>query len=475
MINKVLRTIKLTAVSVLVTTFLAACSNPVEPHEKEPDWSDWSEGLLMDGVNFIGIDSDSTPLSATDLKLYQSTRQRENNDALETEYKYTVVGNLIKTSEAPDEGYFTLNISLIDEGGGSIDSWNKRMIPGYYFGFGNPNLSTIGDTVSLESSINVGSKNNKPSIVEFTDIEEFDKNDLIRLYLDAVIDSLHYTLQSALKSARSNIEFVLSLDPNNKEALYLQDMIDYKEEHGELPEKFWDFYQESEDNSEVNDSIINPEQNTEAPPEETPEPQTPVSTDDTLNNNITNPSSTGSANDVKTWKDAYLGHVGGSSVFGLFDMGAENPVLIVRSSTILRGSRYTMYGFHNGRMIRLSEDGTPLISYENGFVSVMSMQGINDYFRGFYIDELLKFLDDNRGVTIGDSNTIGEAGIYVYDMSFHKDFSDNYVASNRLDRKMDDPTSMFLDLKRKAESMPGQVETWKMENTDVNVIINWGN
>ena len=180
-----------------------------------------------------------------------------------------------------------------------------------------------------------------------------------------------------------------------------------------------------------------------------------------------------SVNNIEPWKDAYLGRVGDGAVFGLFDMGAEYPVLVVRSSTVLRGNRHTTYGYYNGRVIKLSEDGTPLISYEEGFISIMSQQGINDYFWGFNIDDLLKHLYANRGE--GNIASAAEAGIIAYDMSFGKDNVDNYFASNRLDRKMDNPTALFLDLKKKAERMPGQVETWKMDNTDRDVIINWEN
>ena len=60
------------------------------------------------------------------------------------------------------------------------------------------------------------------------------------------------------------------------------------EELGEFPEPFTDFIHEHENDSINNDTVVASEQNTELPPEQTPEPQIPVSTNENIINSITN-------------------------------------------------------------------------------------------------------------------------------------------------------------------------------------------
>jgi len=179
--------------------------------------------------------------------------------------------------------------------------------------------------------------------------------------------------------------------------------------------------------------------------------------------------------DFEHWKSEYINRINGGLEFGLYDMGATYPVLIVRKGTDLRGDRYTTYGFYNGDIFTLNEDGGSLISYENGFISIMTKKGSDDDFTGFYIDDLLEFLYEYGDENIGSRDSIGEAGLYRYYMHFGKDNAGNYFANNMLERmSLEDSTALFLELKEKAEQMT-TIETWTLSNTDASLIKEWGN
>ena len=176
------------------------------------------------------------------------------------------------------------------------------------------------------------------------------------------------------------------------------------------------------------------------------------------------------------WKDEFLWHTGGEG-FEILDVGADYPILISCSSSILGGRKYTLYGYNYGKIFTLrKDDPSSIISFnDTGFISIMSTRGIQDFFVGFYVDDYLTYLNEGKTDADGVKLSPEEAGVYVYNMGFHKDNAGNYVGRNRLENmSMEDATALFHELLQQAEQMPNRFETHLMDNTDRDLIINWG-
>ena len=114
-------------------------------------------------VEFSGINENSSPLSASDLKL------------LRKEHTYTILGTLKKTSSIPSESYFDYDIILIDKYGQYIATKEIRTNTTTK---NNNTLFTFESPVHLEEDIYVFEKN-KPVKVEFANIKEYDKYELV--------------------------------------------------------------------------------------------------------------------------------------------------------------------------------------------------------------------------------------------------------------------------------------------------------
>lgn len=92
-------------------------------------------------IVFEGVDENTTPLAATDLKLLKKGNI------------YTVIGTLKKNSIDPDESYFDFSVILIDENDKHIKITNASTMPEAFGGHDNRTLFTNGSTYHFELEI----------------------------------------------------------------------------------------------------------------------------------------------------------------------------------------------------------------------------------------------------------------------------------------------------------------------------------
>jgi hypothetical protein len=72
----------------------------------------WSEWVEMENIDFRGVDENSTPMAASNLRVLQ--RERPSSGSQETnDYTYTIVGILHKTSTNYDESFFNFDVTLL--------------------------------------------------------------------------------------------------------------------------------------------------------------------------------------------------------------------------------------------------------------------------------------------------------------------------------------------------------------------------
>lgn len=190
--------IKYTSIAVAVCAIMAIsgiCS--VGLRLRLPSFSEKEK--VIKNVDFNGIDENSVPLSASDLKLFKKGNT------------YTVVATLKKNSSEPQEGYFEFDISLLDKNGKRINSEHINTMP-------TPDntysLFTYGSENYFEYEIYIPSEN-KPAQIVFSNIQECNKEQLIRLTLDKAKEYLN---QQDLDNAKKYALEVLKYDPENMEA-----------------------------------------------------------------------------------------------------------------------------------------------------------------------------------------------------------------------------------------------------------------
>lgn len=167
-------------------------------------------------VEFSGIDKNSSPLAASDLKL------------LKKEHTYTILGTLRKTSSIPSESYFDYDIILIDKYGQYIATKEIRTDTTTK---SNNTLFTFKNEVHLEEDIYVFEKN-KPVKVKFANIKEYSK--------DEFVDN---TLKEAQQEAviPSGNKYIIGSDKETVRGIFK----DYKEKSSLMGENAIDF--DSED------------------------------------------------------------------------------------------------------------------------------------------------------------------------------------------------------------------------------------
>lgn len=188
--------IKYTSIAIAICAIMAI-SGMCSVGLRLPSFSEREK--VITNISLNGIDENSVPLSAFDLKLFKK------GDT------YTVVATLKKNSTEPQEGYFELDISLFDKNGKRIKSERIDTMP-------TPDntysLFTYGSENYFEYEIYIPSEN-KPAQIVFSNIQECNKEQLIRLMLDKAKE---YLSQQDLDNTKKYALEVLKYDPENAEA-----------------------------------------------------------------------------------------------------------------------------------------------------------------------------------------------------------------------------------------------------------------
>ena len=156
---------------------------------------------LISNVTFKGLDENSSPLAASDLKLFKKGNT------------YTIVTTLKKNSTEPKERYFEFDICFADKNGKYIDTEHISTIPSSSYSSTDMPLFTNGSNNHFEQDIYISSKE-KPIVIEFTNIKEFDKEHFIMLTIEKIKQSLN---NQYFDQARKYVEEILEYDPNNEE------------------------------------------------------------------------------------------------------------------------------------------------------------------------------------------------------------------------------------------------------------------
>ena len=180
------------SIALLVVIALSICI-PVSIHIRN------NTEHIITNVDFNGIDENSVPLSASDLKLFKKGNT------------YTVVATLKKNSTEPQEGYFEFDISLLDKNGKRIESGHIDTMPTPENTY---SLFTYGSENYFEYDMYISS-GNKPVQIVFSNIQECDKEQLIRLTLDKAKE---YLSKQDLDNTKKYALEVLKYDPENIEA-----------------------------------------------------------------------------------------------------------------------------------------------------------------------------------------------------------------------------------------------------------------
>ena len=180
------------AVALLIIIILSIAI-PVSMHIKN------NTEQILSNITFEGIDNNSAPLAAYDLKVFKK------------QHTYTVVATLKKNSTEPQEGYFEFNISLFDENGKRIksDYINTMPTPDNTY-----SLLKYGNEEYLEHNIYISDKS-KPVKVTFSDIKELDKTYFISYMLER---SKSYLAEKDTEKSKKYALEVLKYDPENIEA-----------------------------------------------------------------------------------------------------------------------------------------------------------------------------------------------------------------------------------------------------------------
>lgn len=188
--------IKYTSIAIAICS-LMAISGMCSVGLRLPSFSEKEK--VIKNIDFNGIDENSVPLSASDLKLFKK------GDT------YTVVATLKKNNSEPQEGYFEFDISLLDKNGKRIKSEHIDTMP-------TPDntysLFTYGSKNYFEHKMYISSES-KPAQIVFSNIQECDKEQLIRLMLDKAKE---YLSQQDLDNTKKYALEVLKYDPENIEA-----------------------------------------------------------------------------------------------------------------------------------------------------------------------------------------------------------------------------------------------------------------
>lgn len=117
-------------------------------------------------AEFIGIGENSSPLCASNLKLFKKGNI------------YTVIGDFKKTSQEPKESYFDYEIILIDKHGKYIET--KKVSTKPSTSNDSDEFFTFETSKHFEEEIYIY-EGNKPVRVEFANIKEYSKQDFINL------------------------------------------------------------------------------------------------------------------------------------------------------------------------------------------------------------------------------------------------------------------------------------------------------
>ena len=187
------------------------------------------EARVIDNIVFSGIDENSTPLAAFDLKLQQGGTKRGSSVL----YTYTVIGTLRKNSTNPVESFFEFNITLVDDIGRQYVTQQVDTMPSVFFGRDNRTLFTLGSTSYYEFEIQT-SFDNQPVAVEFTSVKEVSKAEFMRITLDDAISKIS---NKYYNDATRVVNFALSFEPENTEAHALLEQIALLQEKESVEEE----------------------------------------------------------------------------------------------------------------------------------------------------------------------------------------------------------------------------------------------
>ena len=232
--------------------------------------ADWSEDVEMENVEFKGVSATSVPMAVSNLRILQ--RERPSSGSYDTtDFTYTIIGTLQKTSTNVDESFFTFDVVLIDEFGRHIKSENVSTMP---WRTTEP-LFKHGSTKHLELEILVlPFHSDKQTVaVEFNNINEVDKDGFIRILLDMAIDRIEREndndiyWRADLEQAENYLKLVLHHNPNNIEADELLERIIIQREQRDDEE-----HNISVDDKPEEDEIIEPDSTPTPEPSPTPSP-----------------------------------------------------------------------------------------------------------------------------------------------------------------------------------------------------------
>jgi len=183
--------------------------------------ADWSEDVEMENVEFKGVSATSVPMAVSNLRILQ--RERPSSGSRDTtDFTYTIIGTLQKTSTNVEESFFTFDVTLIDEFGRHIKSENVSTMP---WRTTEP-LFKHGSTKHLELEMLVlPFHSDKQAVaVEFNNINEVDKDGFIHILLDMAIERIEREndndiyWRADLEQAENYLKLVLHHDPDNIEA-----------------------------------------------------------------------------------------------------------------------------------------------------------------------------------------------------------------------------------------------------------------
>lgn len=160
-------------------------------------------------VEFSGINDNSSPLSALDLKL------------LKNDKTYTIIGTLKKTSTTPAESYFDFDIILIDKHGKYIETKEVSTKPTVQND--NNTLFTFESRTHFEEDMYVF-EDNKPVKVEFANIKEYSKDVFIN---NTIKEAREYLEKSDFSYAQRCIDLVLKYTPATEE---IQKLLKYAQQ-----------------------------------------------------------------------------------------------------------------------------------------------------------------------------------------------------------------------------------------------------
>jgi len=205
--------------ALFISIFILFTSCKTSQREEREDL----EEIELENIVFKGIDENTIPLAAADLKLLQGGYKYGED----INYTYTVIGTLKKTSPEPVESFFEFSVILIDENGKYIKTEKTDTRPGPFSPRNDRELFMHNSTYHFELEIHTFNSDKVPVAVEFIDIKELNKSEFILITLNDAKDHIN---KEYYNDAKKIINLVLTHEPDNMEAKSLLEQIALLEE-----------------------------------------------------------------------------------------------------------------------------------------------------------------------------------------------------------------------------------------------------